>query len=692
MLEGSDLQSLMFPLMISGYVGGGMLPLILNAVRRRTNTPAAITPEILKNLGFSLSLVASLAGCVLASVILFSGHAFHLEVFQSPLFGPVAFHADRLSAFFLGIISLLAVPVSCYSFGYVSGLLPRRNIGLLLLLYNGFLLSMVCVVLAGHAVLFLFFWEAMSLATYFLINFEHEDPESRRAGFLYVVMTHIGTAFILAMFMALYAYTGSFAFGSFSGIGERLPAFTGSLLFLCATIGFGIKAGIIPFHIWLPEAHPAAPSNVSALMSGVMIKTGIYGMVRVYFDFLGPDVPEWWGILVLIIAVVSSVLGVLYALMEHDLKKLLAYHSIENIGIILMGIGGALLFSSLGNRSLAAIALLAGLYHVLNHATFKGLLFLGAGSVVHATHSRNIEDLGGLIRTMPWTALFFLIGAAAISALPPLNGFVSEWLTFQALLLGFHTADLTVKIAIPLTVALLALTGALAAACFVKAFGITFLGISRSDHAGHATESPATMTAAMGMLALLCVVFGVMPGSVIAMLNPVVASLMQSGITDQLTPGAGVVVVQGNSSASISPSFLLALLLALTLVPLGAGLLSGGKLRKRVSMTWACGLERVEPQMQYTATGFSKPIRLIFSSIYRATHEIEVSEESSPYFQPQVRYELRTESVFLKYLYEPAVSTVLRLAQWFRRVQTGRIQSYLAYIFIVLVLLLLFAR
>jgi hydrogenase-4 component B len=693
MLEGSDLHLLMFTLMSAGYAGGGALPLLLNAVRRRSGAPPAISPAFLKNLGFSLSLVASIAGCVLASQILLSGRAFHLEVMQSPLFGPVAFRADGLSAIFLGIISLLAVPVSWYSFGYVADLLPRRNVGLMLLLYNGFLLSMVCVILAGHAVLFLFFWEAMSLATYVLINVEHEDPESRRAGFLYVVMTHIGTAFILAMFVALYAQTGSFSFEAFSGVGARLPVFTGSLLFLCATIGFGIKAGIIPFHIWLPEAHPAAPSNVSALMSGVMIKTGIYGMVRVYFDFLGPDVPEWWGILVLIIAVVSAVLGVLYALMEHDLKRLLAFHSIENIGIILMGVGGALLFSAVGNRTLAAVALLAGLYHVLNHATFKGLLFLGAGSVVHGTHSRNIEDLGGLIRTMPRTALFFLVGAAAISALPPLNGFVSEWLTFQALLLGFHNADLTVRIAVPLTVALLALTGALAAACFVKAFGITFLGIPRSAHAEHATESPLSMTSAMGVLALLCLLFGVMPGFVIDLLNPVVASLMHSGIPAQLSSGGGMVVVQGDSAAaSIAPSSLFLWLLLLALVPLGMGVLYGGRLRKRVAMTWACGLERIEPQMQYSATGFSKPLRLIFSSIYRARHEIEVSEESSPYFQPQVRYELKTESVFLKYLYEPAVGCVHWLARWFRRIQTGRIQSYLAYIFIVLVLLLLFAR
>jgi hydrogenase-4 component B len=559
-------------------------------------------------------------------------------------------------------------------------------------LYNTFLFSMIGVVIAGHAVVFLFMWEVMSLTTYFLINYEHEDPASRRAAFLYVVMTHIGTALLVVMFLLLASHTGTFDFEAFRSIGARLPAPIQTLVFLCATVGFGIKAGIIPFHIWLPEAHPAAPSNVSALMSGVMIKTGIYGMVRVYFDFLGPVIPVWWGVLILLLAVTSSVLGVLYALMEHDLKRLLAFHSIENIGIILMGVGAALLFSSLGNKPLAAIALIAGLYHVLNHATFKGLLFLGAGSVLHATRSRNIEELGGLIKKMPWTALFFLIGAVAISGLPPLNGFVSEWLTFQALLLGFHISDLVVKIAAPLTVALLALTGALAAACFVKAFGLTFLGLPRSDHAEQAHESSATMLAAMGALALACVVFGVAPGLVVSVLDPLAGSLLGANVSGQVALNEGLLLIPQSTSTSLSPGILTGLLVGVTLVPIAGGYLFGGRLRKRTAMTWACGLQKIEPNMQYSATGFSKPIRMIFSSIYRATHEIEISEETSPFFRTNITYEPKTESVFLRYLYEPTYRFIIASAHVFRRIQTGHLQSYLAYIFITLVLLLLFAR
>ncbi len=517
-----DLTSFQMPvltILLGGYGAGALFPILLSFFQGKSLNP--FLQRTIRNVGFGAALAASAAGCFLALSLLLTGGELRVEIPETLPFGVMTLHADGLSAFFLGTISLLAAIVSVYSFGYVSDQLERRNIGFLVFLYNLFLLSMVCVVLAGHAVFFLLVWEAMSLTTYFLITYEHEDPASRRAGFLYVVMTHIGTAALAVMFLLLYAATGSFSFEAFRGAGAHLPAGVQSAAFLCALVGFGTKAGIIPLHIWLPEAHPAAPSNVSALMSGVMIKTGIYGIVRVAFDFLGPAIPEWWGILLLVAAVASAVLGVLYALMEHDLKRLLAFHSIENIGIILMGVGGALLFLSLGNRPLAALALLAGLYHVLNHATFKGLLFLGAGSMVHGTGTRNIEELGGLIKRLPWTAFFFLIGAVAISALPPLNGFVSEWLTFQALLLGFHAPDLAVKIAMPLTVALLALTGALAAACFVKAFGITFLGQPRSKEAGaRARVAPDHARPRWGCSPSFALCSGSRPGLVMSVLNP----------------------------------------------------------------------------------------------------------------------------------------------------------------------------
>jgi hydrogenase-4 component B len=611
---------------------------------------------------------------------------------QTPLWGGLSFRVDYLSAFFLLVISLLGCAVSLYSIAYTSQFVQRRNIGLFLFLYNILFLSLIGIVSAGNAVLFLVMWELMSLTTYSLIVYEHEDASTRRAGFLYVIMSHLGTAFLMGMFVLLYAYSYSFEFSAMRSASGEIPSIVRSIVFLCALIGFGVKAGIMPLHIWLPEAHPAAPSNISALMSGVLIKIGIYGIVRVAFDLLGPSPLEWWGILVLIIAVVSAVFGVLYALMEHDLKRLLAYHSIENIGIILMGIGAALCFSSLGNTTLAALALGAGLFHVLNHALFKGLLFLGAGSVHHATHTRNIEKLGGLMKRLPWTALFFLVGAAAISALPPLNGFASEWLTFQALLLGFNISDLALKLAIPLTVALLALTGALAAACFVKAFGITFLGSARSHHVEHAHESPLSMIIAMAALAVLCIAEGIAPGTVLTLLDPATNTFFNSHIVLAASLNPGTLQIQKGVGTSSSPLFIALLLVGLVLLPVVIGVAVGGKIRKRIAMTWACGLEKIEPQMQYTATGFSKPIRMIFSNIVRATHEIEIEEETSPYFRPAIRYQLKTESIFHKYLYGPLNKAVLNAAHTLRRLQTGHLQTYLAYIFITLVLLLMFAR
>ena len=690
--DWGTVQTAALTVMLGGYLLGGAVPAILSILWRSRTKPGGSLTGAVKNIGFGLALIAALAGCVLSLSVLISGTTLHVELLPSRHFGPLGFHADGLSALFIGALSLLGTAVALFSLGYATEFFLRRNMVLLVILYNFFVLSMIGVLLADHALLFLFLWECMSLTTYFLITFEHEEHAARRAGFLYIVMTHIGTAFLLVMFLLLYAAAGSFTFEAFRMEGAQLPATAQSVVFLFATIGFGIKAGIIPFHIWLPEAHPAAPSNVSAMMSGVMIKTGIYGMVRVFFDFLGPVIPGWWGVLILAIAVTSSVLGVLYALMEHDLKRLLAFHSIENIGIILMGVGAALLFASWGNKPLAVIALIAGLYHVLNHAIFKGLLFLGAGSVLHATHSRNIEDLGGLIKRMPWTAFFFLVGAVAISGLPPLNGFISEWLTFQALLLGFHIPDLTVKIVIPLTVALLALTGALAAACFVKAFGITFLGLPRSGHAARAGESSFTMLAAMGLLALLCIFLGIAPGLVVSVVNPLASSLLEETSTGHIVMQAGTVLIPRSASASISPAALTGLLVVIAAIPLAGISIFVLKSRSRIAPTWACGLERIDPRMQYTATGFSKPLRIIFSDIFRATHEVGISEEPSPYFRPTITYELKTESVFLKYLYEPVFRSIVSGARIVRRIQTGRIQTYLAYIFVTLILLLLFAR
>src|SRR5437762_1186061 len=426
---------------------------------------------------------------------------------------------DPLSAFFLLIVSLLAFALSIYSLGYAKGFFGRKNVGVLGAFFNALLLATTLVFVADNIWLFLIAWELMALTAYCLVSFEHEKPETRKAGVLYFIMSHIDAACIILGFLLLFQASGDYAFASLHGLGAKMTAGKRDVAFILFLVGFGIKAGIVPLHIWLPAAHPVAPSNVSALMSGVIIKTGIYGLARVLFDFLGPP-PLWWGVTVLTVGTLSAVLGVLYALMEHDLKRLLAYHSIENIGIILMGLGAALMFLHTGHTLLATLALIAGLFHTINHAIFKALLFLGAGAVLHSTHTRNMEEMGGLIKRMPKTAFFFLIGAVAISALPPLNGFVSEWLTCQSLLQGFGTTTSLVRLMFPLGGAMLALTGALAAACFVKAFGITFLAQPRSEHAAKAHEATGTMLLGQGLLTAACVFLGLFPTVFLRLLDP----------------------------------------------------------------------------------------------------------------------------------------------------------------------------
>ncbi|MFN3467855.1 MAG: proton-conducting transporter membrane subunit, partial [Candidatus Brocadiales bacterium] len=392
----------------------------------------------------AFTLLAAVCGLFLSFSILSTGICLSIKVLNLIPWVSFSFLLDGLAAFFILIISLLALAVSIYSIGY-NREFYKRNVGLLGMGINLFVLSMIGVVSTDNALVFLIFWEMMTLVSYFLVVYEYEKVESVRAGLIYVVMAHAGTAFIVAAFLFLYRWSGSFDFAAFRVSATNLSGGLKDLLFVLFLLGFGMKAGVVPLHIWLPMAHPAAPSSVSALMSGVMIKVAIYGLVRMVMDLLGEG-SLWWGVAVLAVASASAVLGVLYALVEHDLKRLLACHSVENIGIILMGVGAGMVFSSMGANEPAGVVLVAGLFHTLNHALFKGLLFLGAGSVVYSTHTKNIEEMGGLIKKMPWTALFFLIGAVSISGLPPFNGFVSEWFTFQGLLMGFGREEGGMKI------------------------------------------------------------------------------------------------------------------------------------------------------------------------------------------------------------------------------------------------------
>ena len=637
----------------------------------------------------SVSHGAALVGSVVLAAIslrdLLAGSTQQLIALSVAPFATLGFRLDPLSAYFLLVISLVGVAASLYAIGYMGG--EHGSVAGLAAAYNGFLASMVLVVLADSVFAFLFAWEAMSLVSFFLVIHHHREEGVQRAGYVYLVMTHVSTAFLLVAFLILFAAAGSLDFGPLRAAAANLSPMTRDLVFLLSLVAFGTKAGVIPLHVWLPRAHPAAPSHVSALMSGVMIKMAIYGLLRVGWELAGPG-PAWWGALLLTLGAISAVLGVLYALMEHDLKRLLAYHSVENIGIILMGLGVAFLLAPLGLRSAAALALLAGLYHVLNHAVFKALLFLGAGAVQQATHSRDLEKLGGLIRRMPWTAMTFLIGAVAISALPPLNGFVSEWITFQALLSLSGAGVPLLAVGGVVAAGLLALTGGLAAFCFVKAFGITFLGIPRSRSAEAAREAGLPMLWGMGLLAALCFLLGLLPPVVVRLLAPVTATL--AGVS--ASPSLGLMPLSAPHGGALAPLSLLGLLVALGLLSLLVGRLLGGPGRCRIAPPWGCGIE-IEPSMQYSATALAKPVRIIFRTLVRPYREIERQHRSGlSYFVTGVRYEAGVRPLYEHYFYAPAVRGLLALAQQIRALQNGSLRNYLAYICATLVVVLLLTR
>ena len=477
-----------------------------------------------RSVAFSGSVVASVLTGTAALAVLSGGAPLQGVLLSHTASGlSFGYAVTPLSAWFLLVLALLAVPIAVYSVAYLGhGILERRSV-FVGVGFNVLLGAIEAVFVANGVIGFLFAWEAMSLASAALVATEHERRDSRRAAFTYLVMSHVGTGCLVAGFFTLASLSGSLAFSDV--LSGSLAA--GSLrdgLFVLFFIGFGVKAGAMPLHLWLPEAHPAAPSSISALMSGVLIKTGIYGLFRVCAFGLG--VPRWdWGMTLAAVGSLTAILGVLYALTQNDLKRMLAYSTIENIGMILLGLGAGMMAVSAGRAELAAVGIAASLFHVLSHALFKGLLFLSAGGVVMATGTRQLEGMGGLAKRMPWTALFFLVGAAAISGLPLLNGFVSEWLLFQALLQGFTATTTLSRLVFPVAGALLALTSALAAACFVKAFGMTFLALPRGEGAEKAHESPGLMLVPQGFLALMCVVLGLAPGWVLEVLRGVAGSL-----------------------------------------------------------------------------------------------------------------------------------------------------------------------
>ncbi|MGR9051230.1 MAG: hydrogenase 4 subunit B [Gammaproteobacteria bacterium] len=597
-------------------------------------------------------------------------------------------HIDALSGFFFCVLGLPVLAVSLFGPGYVREFEHGKKHGLAILgFFTGlFVAGMEMVLLADDAFFFMIAWEWMSVASYFLVAFQHEQPANRRASFLYLLMAEIGALCIILGFGVLVAFSGGFTFAVMRDV-ELTPLWA-SLAFVLGLLGFGMKAGLVPVHAWLPEAHPAAPSHVSALMSGVMLKIAVYGFLRFTLDLL-PEVFWEWGVLVLLVGSASALLGILYALQQQNFKRLLAYSSVENIGIIFTAIGLALIFFSTGHTQFGALALLAALLHCFNHAQFKTLLFLGAGAILHQTHEISLEKMGGLIHRMPKLSALVLVGTLSIAALPPLNGFVSEWLTLQAALQATHLESGVLRSLIPTAAALLALTGALGAACFVKVYGVAFLGLPRSQHIAHANEvNDRGMLLGPGLLALCCLVFGIFPTPLIDGIRGVIEHLNGAVLPEVTAKGWLWITPVDAKVASYAPALVLLSFAAVGV--LSYFLLYRRNYREpRRADPWDCGFGGLNARMQYTSGAFSMPIRRIFAPVYQVDESEDKQAEGPEQWRvTAIRYQFQVEDKFWPILYQPVGQTVTRTARKLGRIQTGSIRTYLGYSFVTMIFLL----
>jgi formate hydrogenlyase subunit 3/multisubunit Na+/H+ antiporter MnhD subunit len=604
---------------------------------------------------------------------------------------------DSLSAFFLLLLFILSLAAGIYGYGYLRDYTGKRNVGVHLALYHLLIIIMALVLVAKNAVLFLAAWELMTVISYFLITFNNESEQVRKAGFIYLIAAHLGVFCLALMFLIMGVHAGSMNFDQM--IATPFPLGLAALLFILAFVGFGIKAGFMPFHIWLPRAHPAAPSYISALLSGVVIKIGIYGLVRVIT--IVKDFPLWCGVFLLIMAAVSGVGGVLYALGQHEIKKLLAYHSIENIGIIALGLGIGMIGHAYHQDTVALLGYTAALLHTFNHAVFKGLLFLSAGSVIHSTHTGDMEHMGGLFKLLPWTGHLFLIGSLSICGLPLFNGFISEWMVFRALLEGFFHLDIPGIIFSSMAIGALGLIGGLAALCFAKAFGVIFLGNNRT--AGIFDDRfPIKITATAGsrsggtfgndggsegdliirgpmvLLAAICLWAGLFPANMVyyafqatqAITGMPVPFVLKEAVINQLFLATRVLLFGG--------------IVFVVLVLLRKFLTRGYKIN--LTETWTCGYTKVTSRMQYTASSFAKPILKIFRSVL--FFKVETVSPKG-YFPTNTKLSSSVKDASQDLFFRPLFYVIKRFSRKLKWIQSGHTQTYILYILFLLVILLI---
>ena len=589
---------------------------------------------------------------------------------------PVHLRLDGLSSVFMFLLGAASTAISIFAAGYFrrgEGAAP----GLLCLQYHLFLASMGFVFLADDAYAFMLAWETMALSSYFLVTTQHGIAEIRDAGFLYLLMAHLGAIALLLSFGVLQGGSWHFTFDAMRA--AHLDSRWAIVAFCLALVGFGTKAGLVPLHVWLPEAHPAAPSPVSALMSGVMLKTAVYGIIRVSFDLLGQT--SWWlGLVPIGLGLFSALYGVVFAAAQTDMKRLLAYSSIENVGILFTGIGLAIVFAGSGMRSAAALTLIAVMYHAINHAFMKSLLFMGTGAVLHATGERNLGRLGGLIHRMPWVAWLMLIGVLALAGLPPLNGFVSEWLLLQSFLFAYGVPHPFINMLLPLGAALLALAAALAAYVMVKFFGVIFLGLPREPSLQEAHDAGFAERLGLALLALACVGFGLFPSTIIAHLSVVTGQLGLGGLGASNAPWWLLVPIPERQSSYAPLVFFTVILVVVVLAIANVRIFYHQRVRK--GPAWDCGFGELNSRMQDTAEGFGQPIRHLFQPFFDIVRELPSPFDSAP------KYRLVIGDRMWRRLYQPLGPMVRRVADKVAWLQQGRIATYLLYSFVTLVVLL----
>jgi hydrogenase-4 component B len=677
-----------------------------------------------------LAAIGSLSALVIlfvSALLLIGDTSFRAELWPVLSLGTMKLAADRLSAVFLFVTGLVILPVSIFSGVYLEKYRAHYSLKYFSILYHALFASIVLILIADDAISFLISWELMSIASYLLVNFEHEREESSHAGFVMLAMSEAGTVAVVIAFMLAMGRTGSLEFDALRSAAASTTQEIGWAIFLLSFFGFAVKAGLIPLNSWLPLAHPVAPTNVSAILSAAIVNLGIYGIMRFNLD-LHPATGPGPGLIVLVVGSISALIGILYATVQAEMKRLLAHSTIENMGIVTAGIGAAMTFIATGHPVVAGIALIAALYHVANHSVYKALLFVGTGAVEAGTGTRDLDRLGGIARRMPWTSAFCLIGVLSIAALPPLNGFVSEWLTLQTLLRSAVLSSTPIKVTFAISGALLALTAGLAVTCFAKVFAMGFLGMPRSDGAAHSKESHWGARSPLALLAASCILLGVLPTYVIPVLDGAVAPITHESASAALVPpffsaaaqqqerlpakfvaefhdlgaqvgsgalpGRGLVVLHRGQEQNpvvfaMSTSYsVVAFAVILALAFIVFQLLSRRQALSR-GPVWDGGLRHLWPTSTYTATGFSNPVRVIFDAILQPTAGEDNVEAVARHFRTAIRRNYAEVHIVDRLVLDPPVHGLLRLAAIARKMHVGHVNAYAAYVLLAMLFVLI---